>query len=99
MWYMILGRDHADSLPRRLEARSAHLARLEALRAEGRLLLAGPLPAIDGEDPGPAGYRGSLVVAEFADLAAAQAFADADPYVAASVYASVEVQPFRPVLP
>jgi uncharacterized protein YciI len=99
MWYLILGRDRPDSLAARAAARPAHLARLEALKAEGRLFVAGPLPAIDAEDPGPAGFAGSLIVAQFDDLAAARAFADADPYVAGSVYASVEVMPFRKVLP
>ncbi len=99
MWYAIIGRDRPDALPRRLAARPAHLARLQALRDAGRLLLAGPLPAIDAVDPGPAGYLGSLIVAEFEDLGAAEAWADADPYRAAEVYASVEVMPFRRVLP
>jgi uncharacterized protein YciI len=99
MLYAIIGRDAADSLPRRQEARPAHLARLEALKQEGRLLLAGPFPAIDATDPGPAGFSGSLIVAEFDTLAAAEAWAAADPYVAAGVYASVEVKPFRQVLP
>lgn len=99
MWYMILGRDRPDSLAARLAARPAHLARLEALREAGRLLLAGPLPAIDAEDPGPAGFAGSLVVAQFDDLEAARAFAGDDPYVLQGVYADVEVRPFRRVLP
>ncbi|MFB9066690.1 YciI family protein [Pseudofulvimonas gallinarii] len=99
MWYLILGCDAPDTLPQRLAARGEHLARLQALRDAGRLLLAGPLPAVDAEDPGPAGFTGSLIVAEFEDLAAAQAFAEADPYVKAGVYASVEVRPFRQVLP
>lgn len=99
MWYMILGRDRPDSLAARLAARPAHLARLEALREAGRLLLAGPLPAIDAEDPGPAGFAGSLVVAQFDDLEAARAFARDDPYVLQGVYADVEVRPFRRVLP
>ena len=86
-------------LPKRLAARPEHLARLNALRDEGRLLLAGPCPAIDAEDPGPAGFSGSIVIAEFASLEAARAWADADPYVAAGVYARVEVRPFRKVLP
>lgn len=98
-WYAIEGRDAADVLERRLAARAAHLARLQALLDEGRLLLAGPCPAIDAEDPGPAGYSGSIVVAGFASLAVARAWADADPYVEAGVYASVEVRPFRKVLP
>lgn len=99
MWYVIEGTDVPGSLPRRLAARPAHLARLEALKQEGRLLLAGPFPAIDAADPGEAGFTGSLIVAEFADLAAAQAWADADPYVDAGVYARVDVRPFRKVLP
>lgn len=99
MWYAIEGHDAPDSLPRRQRARPAHLARLEALRDAGRLLLAGPFPAIDAEDPGPAGYTGSLIVAEFEHLAAARAWADADPYVEAGVYARVDVRPFRQVLP
>ncbi|NCT66130.1 MAG: YciI family protein [Rhodanobacteraceae bacterium] len=99
MWYAIIGTDIPDSLAQRLAARPAHLERLQRLRDDGRLLLAGPFPAIDAEDPGPAGFSGSLIVAEFADLAAAQAWADADPYIAAGVYAGVRVQPFRKVLP
>lgn len=99
MWYAIQGHDTPESLPRRQQARPAHLARLEALRDAGRLLLAGPHPAIDAEDPGPAGFTGSLVVAEFENLDAARAWADADPYVEAGVYARVDVRPFRPVLP
>ncbi len=98
-WYAIVGRDVPGSLERRLAARPAHLSRLEALRDAGRLLLAGPFPAIDSPDPGPAGYSGSLIVAEFEDLEAARAWAGADPYVAAGVYAEVAVQPFRKVLP
>jgi uncharacterized protein YciI len=99
MWYSITGFDHADSLARRLGARAAHLERLQQLHAQGRLLLAGPFPAIDAEDPGQAGFTGSLIVAAFDDLAAAQAWADADPYIAANVYREVRVQPFRKVLP
>jgi uncharacterized protein YciI len=99
MWYAITGIDEADSLARRQSARPAHLQRLQALNREGRLLLAGPFPAIDAEDPGPAGFSGSLIVAEFDDLAAAQAWADADPYIAAGVYREVVVRPFRRVLP
>ena len=99
MWYAIIGTDRENSLAARLESRPAHLARLQALAAEGRLKLAGPLPAIDAEDPGPAGFTGSLVVAEFPDLAAARDWAEADPYLAAGVYVRVEVRPFRPVLP
>lgn len=99
MWYVIEGTDVPDSLPERLAARPAHLARLDALKQEGRLLLAGPFPAIDAVDPGEAGFSGSLIVAEFADLAAAKAWAAADPYVDAGVYARVDVRPFRKVLP
>lgn len=99
MLYAIISEDKADSLPRRLEARPSHLARLQALQDEGRLILAGPHPAVDSDDPGTAGFSGSLVVAEFADLAAARAWADADPYVAADVYAKVTVKPFKKVMP
>lgn len=99
MWYAIVGNDKPDSLVRRQSARAAHLERLNRLRNEGRLLLAGPFPAIDAQDPGPAGFTGSLIVAEFEDLAAARIWADADPYVAADVYSHVEVRPFRKVLP
>lgn len=99
MWYMIMAEDTPDSLDKRLNARAAHLARLTALQEAGRLLLAGPCPAIDSIDPGPAGYSGSLIVAEFSSLEAAQAWANADPYVSAEVYASVTVKPFRKTLP
>jgi uncharacterized protein YciI len=99
MWYAIEGYDAADSLQRRLQARPAHLARLTALRDQGRLLVAGPCPAIDAEDPGPAGFSGSIVIAEFESLGHARAWADADPYVEAGVYARVEVRPFKAVLP
>ena len=99
MWYAIIGTDNKHSLDARKAARPAHVARLESLRDTGRLKLAGPFPAIDAEDPGPAGFSGSLIVAEFASLADARGWADADPYVAAGVYASVEVRPFRLVLP
>ena len=99
MWYAIEGYDGADVLERRLAARPAHLERLLALRDAGRLLLAGPCPAIDAEDPGPAGFSGSIVIAEFGSLEDARAWADADPYVDAGVYARVDVRPFRPVLP
>jgi uncharacterized protein YciI len=99
MWYAIEGHDGADVLARRREARAAHLARLHALRDEGRLLLAGPCPAIDAKDPGPAGFSGSIVIAEFASLEAARAWADADPYIDAGVYERVDVRPFLPVLP
>ncbi|MEO5624788.1 MAG: YciI family protein [Dokdonella sp.] len=99
MWYAIVGNDIPDSLASRQAARPAHLERLKQLHEEGRLLLAGPFPAIDAEDPGPAGFSGSLIVAEFADQAGAKAWADADPYVAAGVYRDVSVRPFRKVLP
>ncbi|QKS28415.1 MAG: Protein YciI [Accumulibacter sp.] len=99
MFYMIVGEDRPGSLAERLAARPAHVERLQALQAEGRLLLAGPCPAIDSPDPGPAGFTGSLIVAEFASLEAARAWADTDPYVSAGVYADVTVKPFRKVLP
>lgn len=99
MWYMIHGYDNPGSLTARQSVRQQHLARLEALSEQGRLLLAGPLPAIDAIDPGAAGFSGSLIVAEFDSLAVASAWANADPYVAAGVYARVEVKPFRKVLP
>lgn len=99
MLYVILGRDVPNSLEQRLAARPAHLERLNALLAEGRLVLAGPLPAIDSPDPGPAGFQGSLLVVEFPTLEDARAWANADPYMAAGVYASVDVYPFRKVLP
>lgn len=99
MYYAIIGHDNADSLEKRLAARPAHLARLTELQQAGRLLLAGPFPAIDSVDPGPAGFTGSLIVAEFTDLNSAQTWAEADPYVSAGVYARVTVQPFRKVLP
>ena len=99
MWYVIEGHDGSDVLAQRMAARPEHLARLTALRDAGRLLLAGPCPAIDAEDPGPAGFSGSLVVAEFESLQAARAWADADPYVAAGVYVRTEVRAFRRVLP
>lgn len=99
MLYAIVGEDREDSLSARLAARPAHIERLQALQNAGRLILAGPCPAIDSADPGPAGFTGSLIVAEFASLDAAQAWADADPYVAAGVYARVTVKPFRKVFP
>ena len=99
MWYAIHCTDHPDSLEARKSARPAHLARLQQLLDDGRLLLAGPFPAIDAEDPGPAGFSGSLIVAEFASLAQAQAWAGEDPYVAAGVYREVSVKPFRKALP
>jgi uncharacterized protein YciI len=99
MLYAIIGADVPGTLDRRLAARPQHLARLNALQAEGRLVLAGPFPAIDAADPGPAGFSGSLIVAEFVSLEDARAWADADPYVAAGVYAGVSVKPFKRVLP
>ena len=99
MLYAIIATDIKNSLENRLATRPAHLARLEQLKQEGRLLLAGPHPAIDSNDPGAAGFSGSLVVAQFDSLGAAQAWADADPYVAAGVYANVIVKPFKQVLP
>jgi uncharacterized protein YciI len=99
MFYVIRGADVPNSLDKRKAVRPAHLARLEQLRDAGRLLLCGPFPAIDAEDPGPAGYTGSLIVAEFDSLEDARTWAQADPYVAAGVYAEVDVRPFRKVLP
>ncbi|MES2553333.1 MAG: YciI family protein [Pseudomonadota bacterium] len=99
MWYSIVAEDTPGSLDKRLANRPEHLARLQALQDEGRLLLAGPFPAIDSIDPGPAGYTGSLIVAEFASLEIATAWANADPFMNAGVYASVTVKPFRKTLP
>ena len=99
MLYAIIAQDNANSLEQRLAARPAHLERLQTLQAEGRLVLAGPHPAIDSEDPGPAGFSGSLIVAEFSSLEDAQAWANADPYVAAGVYSQVTIKPFKKVLP
>lgn len=99
MWYAIISDDHEGSLGRRLGARADHLARLQALREEGRLLLAGPHPAVDSPDPGPAGFTGSLVIVDFATLEDATDWANADPYVDAGVYRKVTVKPFNRVLP
>lgn len=99
MWYVIYSHDNENSLERRLPVRERHLARVQELLDQGRLLLAGPRPAIDSEDPGPAGFQGSLVVARFDSLEDAKAWADADPYVAAGVYSRVEVTPFKRVMP
>ncbi|AHK79509.1 BolA family transcriptional regulator [Ectothiorhodospira haloalkaliphila] len=99
MLYAIISQDVEDSLEKRRSARPAHLERLQTLQDAGRLVLAGPYPAIDSADPGPAGFTGSLVVAEFDSLDAAQAWADTDPYVAAGVYAQVTVKPFKKVFP
>jgi uncharacterized protein YciI len=99
MYYAIIARDREGSLEARLQARPRHLERLQSLRDQGRLLLAGPCPAIDSEDPGPAGFTGSLVVAEFPDLETAEQWAAADPYAAAGVYTDVQVKPFKKVFP
>ncbi len=99
MWYAIISDDVEDSLPLRAKSRDAHLERMKVLINEGRLLVAGPHPAIDAENPGPAGFSGSLVVADFPSLEDARNWADTDPYVAAGVYAKVTVKPFKRVLP
>ena len=99
MLYAIIAEDTPNSLEKRLNARPAHLSRLTDLQNQGRLILAGPFPAIDSVDPGPAGFSGSLIVAEFIDLGAATTWAEADPFVAAGVYANVTVKPFRKTLP
>jgi hypothetical protein len=99
MFYAIISEDVENSLEFRLKVRPAHIERLQVLKNQGRLLLAGPHPAIDSEDPGEAGFSGSLVVAEFPSLAEAQAWADADPYVQSGAYARVTVKPFKKVLP
>lgn len=99
MLYAVISEDVKDSLEKRKGSRDAHIARLKLLRDEGRLVMAGPHPAIDCEDPGEAGFTGSLVVAEFASLEAAQAWADADPYISAGVYQKVVVKPYKRVLP
>lgn len=99
MWYAIVAEDVENSLDRRKQARTAHLARLDELRDQGRLLLAGPFPAIDAEDPGPAGFSGSLIVAEFGSLEEAREWAETDPYTSGGVYARVDVKPFRRSLP
>ena|SRR5690554_3339423 len=99
MLYAIIATDVENSLQQRLAARPAHLERLQQLQEQGRLLLAGPTPAIDSPDPGEAGFTGSLVVAEFPSLEAARHWADADPYVTAGVYANVDIKPFKQVFP
>ena len=99
MLYVINGTDVENSLEKRKGARPAHIERLEQLKAEGRLIVSGPCPAIDSEDPGEAGFTGSVIIAEFNSLEDAKAWADADPYIAAGVYASVTVKPFKKVLP
>ncbi len=99
MLYAIISEDVKNSLPKRQSARPKHLERLTALQEQGRLILAGPHPAIDSQDPGEAGFSGSLVVAEFDSLSEANAWADADPYVAAGVYENVIVKPFKKIFP
>ena len=99
MLYSIVGIDNENSLEARLAARPEHVARLNALRDEGRLIIAGPNPAIDNDDPGEAGFTGSIIIAEFESLAAAQAWADDDPYIKSGAYATVSVKPFKRVLP
>ena len=99
MWYAIIGQDVPNSRDQRLAARPAHVARLQELQSQGRLLLAGPFPAVDAIDPGAAGFTGSLIVAEFPSLSIAQDWAKADPYVAAGVYAEVRVEPFKKTFP
>jgi hypothetical protein len=99
MFYAIVGEDIENSLEKRMSARGDHVDRLQALKDEGRLLIAGPNPAIDSEDPGTAGFTGSVIVAEFDSLEAAQAWADADPYIGAGVYKNVMVKPFKKVFP
>lgn len=99
MLYAIISEDVKDSLDKRLSVRPAHVERLQQLKAEARLILAGPHPAIDSEDPGTNGFTGSLIVAEFDSLASAQTWADADPYITAGVYKNVTVKPFKKVLP
>ncbi len=99
MLYLIYAEDVVDSLPLRLENRPAHLDRLRHLQEEGRLILAGPCPAIDSENPGNSGFSGSVIIAEFSSLDAAQSWANQDPYVLAGVYANVSVKPFKKVLP
>ena len=99
MWYVIIGQDAPGSLAKRMETRPAHVARLRELCDSARLLVAGPCPAIDAPDPGPAGYTGSVVIAEFPSLDDARAWADADPYLAAGVYERIDVRPFRQALP
>ena len=99
MLYAIIAEDKAGMLDKRLAARPAHVESLLALQAEGRLILAGPCPAIDSPDPGPAGFTGSIIIAEFASLEAARTWADADPYIAAGVYDKVVIKPFKKALP
>ena len=99
MWYAIISEDIENSLQQRMRARPAHLQRLQQLKEDGRLFVAGPHPAIDSSEPGDAGFTGSLVIAEFASLTDAQQWAEADPYIDAGVYKQVTVKPFKKVLP
>ncbi len=99
MFYAIMGTDREESLEARLQVRPEHVARIKQLQSEGRLLLAGPHPAIDSEDPGPAGFSGSLIVAEFSSLEEARAWADDDPYTLTGVFSQISVKPFRKTLP
>lgn len=99
MLYAIMGQDVENSLEKRLVARPAHLARLQSMQEQGRLILSGPFPAVDANDPGAAGFSGSLIVAEFASLQEAESWAQADPYVAGGVYEQVTVKPFRKTFP
>lgn len=99
MYYMIYAQDVENSLEKRVKARPDHVARLQVLTDKGRLLVAGPNPAIDAEDPGPAGFTGSLIIAEFDSIEQAQSWAEADPYISAGVYKNVTVKPFKKVLP
>ncbi|MGI9317427.1 MAG: YciI family protein [bacterium] len=99
MYYSIYATDNENTFEARLNARPSHLERLDYLKDQGRLLVAGPFPAVDSEDPGPAGFTGSLIIAEFDSLEDAQAWADQDPYLAAGVYKSLEVKPYKRVLP
>ena len=99
MLYAIIAEDKAGTLDQRMAARPAHVERLQALQSEGRLILAGPCPAIDSPEPGPAGFSGSIIIAEFASLEVARAWADADPYITAGVYEKVVIKPFKKALP
>jgi uncharacterized protein len=99
MWYAIIGQDVPNSLEKRLANRPAHVARLQDLQSQGRLMLAGPFPAIDAEDPGTAGFTGSLIIAEFPSLTEAQAWADVEPYLSGGVYDKVTVKPFKKTFP
>jgi uncharacterized protein len=99
MWYAIIAKDTPNSLEKRMAARPDHIARLTTLQEQGRLMVAGPFPAIDSTDPGPAGFTGSLIIAEFENITTAQSWADADPYISTGVYQEVQVKPFRKTLP